>query len=79
MPANHGVRLNNDEGLDPTWPAVAQDGPEQSVEGVQLGTRMFSFEYRDLLTQGEDLKGAIAPTAEEDSQCYQDCRNEIKH
>ena len=40
---------------------------------------MFSFEHCQLLTQGEDLKGRIASTAEEDSQCCQDCRNEIEH
>jgi hypothetical protein len=79
MPAHHGVRLNNDEGRCPTRPDAAQDGPEQPVKGAQVRARMFSFEYRELLTQGQDLQGAIAPTAEEDSQCRQDCRNKIKH
>jgi hypothetical protein len=30
---------------------------------------MFSFEHRQLLTQGENLQGGIASTAQEDSQC----------
>ena len=69
MPANHGVRLNNDEGLGPTRPDAAQDGPEQPVQGAQVRARMVSFEYRELLPQGEDLQGVIAPTAEEDLDC----------
>jgi hypothetical protein len=33
---------------------------------------MFSFEHCQWLTQGENLQGGIASTAEEDPQCRQD-------
>src|ERR1700694_923390 len=52
MPAHHGLRLNKDEARCPPRPAAAQDGPEQPVKGAQVRPRMFSFEYRELLTQG---------------------------
>ena len=56
VPAHHGVRLHNDERLAPPRPDAAQNGPKQPVDGAQLRSRMFSFEPRELLTQGEDLQ-----------------------
>jgi hypothetical protein len=69
VPANHGVRLYNGQCLGPPRPDAAQNGPEQPVGGVQVRARMFSLEYSELLTQGEDLKCAVAAIAEENSQC----------
>jgi hypothetical protein len=44
---------------------VAEGGPEESVQGVQYWPRPFPFQDSDLLTEGEDFDGGIAPTAKE--------------
>jgi hypothetical protein len=38
-----------------------------------------AFAHGNLLSQGEDLKGGVAPTAEEDSECGQERKDEFDH
>ena len=40
---------------------------------------MRSFENCDLLSQGEDLKCSVTPTAEEDLNCGQESEDEFEH
>jgi hypothetical protein len=67
VPTNHSLGLDDEQDVGPTGPAVAEGGPEESVQGVQNGPRPVPFQHGDLLSEGEDLKSGIAPTAEEDS------------
>ena len=46
---------------------------------ISIGARTFPFEHGDLLSQGEDLKGGAAPTAEEDSEWGQERKDEFDH
>ena len=68
MLANDGLGLDNDEDLSPAGPTAAQAGPEESVQPVQDGPRPPAFKHCDLLSEGQDLKGGITPTAKEDSE-----------
>ena len=67
MPTDYGLGFDDQQGVGPAGPMVAEGGPEESVPGVQKGPRPFPFQHGDLLAEGDDLKGSIAPTAEEDS------------
>ena len=46
---------------------------------ISIGARTFPFEHGNLLSQGEDLKGGVAPTAEEDSDRGQEGEDEFGH
>ena len=65
VPADHGLGLDDDQDVGPAGPKVAEGGPEESVQGVQYWPRPLAFEHGELLTEGEDFEGGIAPTAKE--------------
>ena len=67
MPTDHGLGLDDEQDVGPAGPTAAEGGPEESIQGVQNGPRPFLFQHGDLLSEGENLAGGIAPTAEEDS------------
>jgi hypothetical protein len=79
LPAGHGLRFHHDQDNGPPGPEATQKGPEQPVGGTQIGAWTFLFEHGNLLSQGEDLKGGVAPTAEEDSECGQKRKDEFDH
>jgi hypothetical protein len=58
---------------------VAQGNPEQPVHLIQLRTQRLPLEHSDLLSQGEDLKCSVMPTAEEDSDSGQGSKDEFDH
>jgi hypothetical protein len=51
----------------------------RQVPGIQLRPRSFTFEYGDLLPEGEDFEGRFAPTPEEDADHGQDGEDEFGH
>jgi len=56
-----------------------QSRPEKPVERVQRGPRLFSLEDRDLLSEGENFKGGVASTPEEDAGGGQEHENVFNH
>ena len=60
-------------------PTVAEGGPEESVEGVQYWPRPFPFQHRDLLSEGEDFEGGIAPTAKENRDADHEREDRFEH
>jgi hypothetical protein len=79
MPADDFLQLHNDQNLSPVGPGTSKCGPTQPVKGVQFRARPFALEDRDLLAQGEDLQGSIAPGAEEDSDGGEERKVEFDH
>jgi hypothetical protein len=79
VPGDDGLGLDDDQALGPIAPHAAQGSPEQPIQPIQTGTGPFPFEDRNLLSQGEDFQGGVAPTAEEDSDGGQDRENEFGH
>ncbi len=71
VPGDDGLWLDDHEDVTPARPQAAQRRPEQPVPGVQFRPGSLALEYGDLLAQGEDFEGDIAPTPEEDAQCGQ--------
>jgi hypothetical protein len=67
MPTDDGFWFHQEEDVGPARPDAVQGGPEESIEGVPLRPRSFPLENSDLLSQGENLEGAVAATAEEDA------------
>jgi hypothetical protein len=79
MPADHGLRFHDGQKLCPPGPGTAECHPEQPVGGTQIGARTFPFEHGNLLSQGKDLKGGVAPIVEEDLKCGQEHKDEFDH
>ena len=79
MLADCGLRLDDDEHLCPPGPEAAQCSPEQPVQLIQPRTQPLPLEHGDLLSQGEDLKCSVMPTAEEDSDSGQESKDEFEH
>jgi hypothetical protein len=79
VPADNSLGLHNDENIAPAGPTTVESRPEEAVHGIQRRPRSFTFENGDLLPEGEDLKGRIAPTPEEDTDHGEDGENEFGH
>jgi hypothetical protein len=58
---------DDDENIAPARPQTVQRCPEEPVAGVQFWPRPFTLENRDLLAQGEDFDGGVAPAPKEDA------------
>jgi hypothetical protein len=53
MPPNHSLWADNDKGLLPTRPKPACQNPEELIEHVQPGARMFALENNELLPENQ--------------------------
>ena len=49
----------------PSGTRLAQGGPEEPVQPIQIGTGAFSLANPDLLPQGENSESGVAATVEE--------------
>jgi hypothetical protein len=58
--------------FEQTTAPTASSRPEEAVPGIQLRPRSFTFEYGDLLPEGEDFEGRVAPTPEEEADHGED-------
>jgi hypothetical protein len=72
VPPDHGFWFHDDESISPAGPETPKGRPEPSVDATEPRPRSFSFEYSDLLTEGEDLKSGISPAAEENANDGED-------
>ena len=79
VPADHRLGLYDDEDLAPARPTAAESRPEEAVPGIQSRRGSFTFEYGDLLPEGEDFEGRVAPTPEEDADHGEDGEDEFGH
>jgi hypothetical protein len=53
MPPNHSLWANDNEGLLPTRPKPVRENPEEPIEHVQPGPRVFALENGELLPENE--------------------------
>ena len=60
VPTDDSLRFHDEQDLSPTGPEVTEGGPEESVQPVQHRPRPLSLEHRDLLSEGQNLKGRVA-------------------
>jgi len=79
MPADDGLRLDNQEDLGPAGPEAAEGGPEEAVARIQGRPRSLAFEHGDLLAQGEDLQRGIASCTEENTESLQHSHEKLDH
>jgi hypothetical protein len=49
--ADHGLRLDDDQGFEPAFPQPAEDNPEQPIEAIQFGPRVLPLEDGELLAK----------------------------
>ena len=65
MPADYGLRLDNDWGMGPCRPKPAEAKPKPSIPHSQSRARISLLENAQLLAQGKDLNAQIVAGAEE--------------
>ena len=65
MPADYGLRLNNDEGMGPCGPKPAQKNPKHPIFDCQPRPRILSLKNAQLLAQSRDLNAQIIAGTEE--------------
>ena len=63
MPADHGVRLDDDERRSPARPGTREPRPEQAIRPREARSSGRAREHHELLAQGEVLQGDVAPRA----------------
>jgi hypothetical protein len=64
MPTDHGVGLDDDEGIGPARPDLGQTNPESAVGGAEARVRCRAAEYAELLAEGEILEGELGTGSE---------------
>jgi len=79
MPADDGLRFDNEEDIGPAGPKAAEGGPEEAVARIQGRPRSLTFEHGDLLAQSEDLQGCVASRTEENAESTQHSEEQIDH
>ena len=79
MPADDGLRLDNQEDLGPAGPEAAEGGPEEAVARIQGRPWSLAFEHGDLMAQGEDLQRGIASCTEENTESLQHSHEKLDH
>jgi len=68
LPANHCLRLHEDQGAPPTRPAAGEPGPEQAVSGLEPWPSLLAGEDGELLAEGEVLKEEMVTGAKSVAQ-----------
>ena len=79
MPPYHRVWLDDHEHLFPTGPQPTERNPEQSVERVQLRSRVLLVEDGDPLAQSHDLQGELGTGPDEHAKASQERKDKIVH
>jgi hypothetical protein len=65
MPANHGLRANNDQGLSPSRPKPRQRDPERAIERRESRPAVLLGIGCELLTEGKLDNRLLLATPEE--------------
>jgi DNA replication protein DnaC len=63
VPADHGVRLDDDERRSPARPGTREPRPEQAIRPREARSSGRAREHHELLAQDEVLQGDVAPRA----------------
>ena len=61
MPRDYRVRLDENESFGPIIPDPPNDNPEQPIESIQLGARLFPFVNSKLLAKSGRLHAIQCP------------------
>jgi hypothetical protein len=68
MPGNNGFWFDHDKDVAPCWPKLAEQNLKYSILDPQPRVRIFSFEYAQLLTQGNAPKAEVVTGTEEGAE-----------
>ncbi len=70
MPAEDGLRLDQDKSLAPSGPELGEPDPHQAIGGPKLSSppRALALEDEELMAQGEHLGLECGPAAEQRSE-----------
>ena len=68
MPRNHGLRLDDDQGLGPAIPQPTEHNPEQPIEAIQFGTRLLPLENGELLAKSDGFQRKFVACEDESAQ-----------
>jgi hypothetical protein len=80
MPADDGLRLDDDEGAGPVAPDTRQPYPERANPWRETRTRPFATEDGELLAQGEVLEREVTPRFQRrESRRKQSCEEPEHH
>ena len=79
MPANNGLRFDDEQVVDPCRPKAAEQDPEYPILGLQRGARAFPLEHGQLLTEGQDLQAQAVPGTEEGVEKRQEADEKANH
>ena len=67
VPADDGLRLDDDQRIFPTGPAVAQCDPEQAIQRPYGRPGALAFEHGELLSEGEDFQRRFSAREKENA------------
>jgi hypothetical protein len=79
MPADDGLRLDNQEDIGPAGPEATEGGPEEAVASIQGWPRSLAFEHGELLAQSEDFQGHVTSRTEENAESTQHSEARLDH
>jgi len=68
VPADHGFRRDDEEGLLPSQPDPPNDYPKELIEEGETRARMVTFQHSELLAEHEILQNKIPAATEKTNQ-----------
>ena len=79
MPGDNGFRFDDNQRIALCRPITAEKNPEYSILDSQPRASMFSLEYAQLLTEGNDLQAEIITGTEEDVEEGEEANEKGNH
>ena len=79
MPRNNSFWFNDDQDVAPCRAKPTEQNPKYSILVSQPRTRMFSFEYAQLLTEGNDLEAEVVAGTEESAEAGEKADEQWNH
>jgi hypothetical protein len=76
MPADHGVWLDEHQGIRPPRAQMPKRNPKQTIHAVQRWSRLFAFEDDELLAKGGCLQNEIMAGDEIGTEIIENGNNE---
>ena len=79
MPGDNGLWFDDDQDIGPCRPKPTKQNPKYPILDSQPRTRIFSLEYAQLLTEGEDLEAEIVAGTKEGAEAGEEANEKWNH
>jgi hypothetical protein len=79
MPGDNGFRFDDNQYIPPSGPKTMEQNPKYPIPDSEPRARMFSLQYRQLLTEGKDLEAEIVTGTGKGAEAGEEANEKWNH